>query len=63
MGFFDWLSSPHGIEVEHAVIVLLLAVAGYFSALAKRAATQNRELLNSHLEMHIMEEQQKNGPR
>lgn len=34
MTFFDWLTSPGGQELQHAIIVLLLAVAAYLTYLA-----------------------------
>lgn len=55
MTFWDWLASPDGIRVEHAVIVLVLAISGYLSYLTKRATEKNRQLLNSHLEQHVLE--------
>lgn len=53
MTIFDYLASPIGIDVQHAVIVLILAVAAYISYLAKRQSTANSKLLNAHLTEHI----------
>jgi hypothetical protein len=36
---FEWLATPDGSEFSHAVIVLLLAIAAYFSY---RAHTNTR---------------------
>ncbi len=53
MTFWDYLSSPSGDSLEHALILLVLAVAGYFSYLARRDVRENRKMLNSHLEEHV----------
>lgn len=31
MGLFEWLSTPGGIELTHAVVVVLIAVSGYIT--------------------------------
>lgn len=53
MTFYDWLVSPSGVELTHAIILLVTAVAAYVSFLAHRQSSQNAEMLNSHLEKHI----------
>lgn len=53
MGFWDWLVTPGGQAVAHAVEILLIAVAAVLSALAARIARDNRELLNGHLAQHM----------
>lgn len=55
MGAFDWLITPAGVQLTHAVIVLLVAVAAYIGALAKRQSSENAKLLNSHIEQHVMD--------
>lgn len=55
MGLFDWLITPGGIELEHAIIVLLVAVAGYFARSARQRSSENAKLLNHHLEQHVMD--------
>lgn len=54
MTFFDWLASPLGVEFQHALIGLILALAAYLSYLAHRQAKSNEELLNGHLEQHML---------
>jgi hypothetical protein len=51
---FEFLESPEGIELTHAVIILLLAIASYITWLTKRRTDENAKQLNSHLEQHIM---------
>ena len=53
MSFFDWLGTAQGVELTHAVIVLLVAVAGYLSYLAKQQSNANATLLNNHLDEHV----------
>jgi hypothetical protein len=53
MDFWTWLGTPGGIEMEHAIITLLVAIAGYLSYLAHQQSAENRKLLNSHLEEHL----------
>lgn len=52
--FFDWLASPIGIEAQHAVITLVLAVAAYLSFLSHRQSQRNEQLLNGHLQDHTL---------
>lgn len=54
MTFWDWLASPIGIEAQHAVITLLLALAAYLSFLAHRQSKTNQQLLDGHLEQHML---------
>jgi hypothetical protein len=51
---FAFLESPEGIELTHAVIILLLAIASYITWLTKRRTDENAKQLNSHLEQHIV---------
>lgn len=53
MTLFDWLMSPTGQELQHALIVLILAGSAYVTYLAKRQADSNAKLLNGHLEAHM----------
>jgi hypothetical protein len=57
-----YLASPIGIELQHAVIVFLLAAAGYLSYKSKRQSEKNAELLNSHLEQHVLDVVSKGEP-
>lgn len=41
MTIFDWLSGPDGVALTHAVIVLVLALAGYLSYRAEQTARVN----------------------
>lgn len=67
MSLVDYLTSPIGIELTHAIILLLVAVAAYISYRARVYAKQNAQLLNSHLEEHIRsaagEKQPSDAPR
>lgn len=62
MTIFDYLASPIGIDVQHALIVLVLALAAYLSYLAKRQSSTNTKLLNDHLEEHVMLASSKTDP-
>lgn len=53
MTVFDFLESPIGVQLVHAVIVLILAIAAWFSYMAKRQSDQNAKLLNGHLQAHV----------
>lgn len=55
MTFLDWLASPIGVEAQHAVIALVLAVAAYISYLARRQAKHNEQLLNGHIDQHVVD--------
>lgn len=52
MTIFDWLTTATGQEFTHAVIVLLIATAGYLTYLAKRAADKNAAAVRHHLAEH-----------
>lgn len=52
MNVFDWLLSPSGIEVSHALVVIALSVNGLLTWLTKRQSEQNAKLLDGHLESH-----------
>lgn len=53
--FWQWLSSPSGIDFQHALIVLLLAVAGWFQWRTHSQVQANSAKLNGHLEKHVMQ--------
>lgn len=53
MTFFDWLASPAGLDLVHALIVALLALSGWFTYKAKQRADDNSRLLNGHLVEHV----------
>lgn len=55
MNAFDFLLSPAGIELTHAVILLITATAAYVAYLARRQSKQNSELLNGHIAEHTNE--------
>lgn len=54
MGLFDWLITPGGQTATHAVVLLIVAVAGYIN---HRAIRQNSDKLNGHLHDHMTHEQ------
>lgn len=54
MTIFDWLASPIGVELEHAVIVLILAVSGWITFRTHKQSKENAQLLNGHLEQHMI---------
>lgn len=58
---WDFLATPGGVEFEHAVITLIVAVAAWFSYMAHRQSSSNAKALNSHLEQHVLEAVEKNG--
>lgn len=41
------------MQLVHAVIVLILAIAAWFSFQAKRTSDTNQKLLNGHLQEHV----------
>jgi len=51
---WDWLATPDGVRMEHALIILLLALAGYFARSAREQSGKNARMLNGHLEAHLM---------
>jgi hypothetical protein len=51
----DWLTTPEGIELTHAVIVVLMAIGGYLTWLTRRNVQTNAERLNDHLEQHVID--------
>ena len=55
MTLFDWLASPAGVDLVHAVVIVLIAAAGYLTYLTHRQAAKNEQLLDSHLEQHVMD--------
>lgn len=58
---WDFLATPGGVELEHALITLIVAVAAWFSYMAHRQSSNNAKALNSHLEQHVLEAVEKNG--
>ncbi len=54
MDFWTWLASPIGVEAQHAVIGLVLALSAYLSYLAHRQSKANQQLLDGHLEQHML---------
>jgi hypothetical protein len=50
----SWLASPTGIEFEHAVILLIVAIAGYLNWLTHQQTADNAKKLNGHLEEHMI---------
>lgn len=54
MTFFDWLASPGGVQLEHAVVILLLSAAAWFAKMARDQSRDNARLLNGHIEEHAM---------
>jgi hypothetical protein len=55
MTIWDFLISPTGQEVTHAIVVLVLAVAAYFTYLAHRYAKENTEKLDDHISQHLVD--------
>lgn len=54
MTLIEWLSSPLGQDLVHAIIGLLVAAAAYLSYLAHRRARVNTTLLEEHLDEHAL---------
>lgn len=52
MTVFDWLVSPGGQEFTHAAVILIVAIAGYFSYRAHATSTETKKQLNGHLADH-----------
>lgn len=50
-----FLQTPEGVELTHAVIALLVAIAAVLSAYAARISHTNRKLLDGHLQAHLDE--------
>lgn len=59
---YDFLTSPTGIELTHAVILVLVALAAYLSAKAKAQSASNEKLLNGHLQAHVAQLQAEQKP-
>lgn len=55
MSLWDWLATPTGQGVAHAVEIVLIALGAVLSAWAGAIARHNRELLNGHLRQHMIE--------
>ena len=52
MTLFDWLASPVGIDLTHAVIVLILAVASWVTYRTHRVTKANADRLDNHIAEH-----------
>lgn len=52
MTLFDWLSTPAGLELSHAVTLVLLAVAAWISWRTHQTATANTQKLDNHIAEH-----------
>lgn len=52
MTILDYLSTPIGIELTHAVILLLLAATTWITIQTKRQSQENAKALDGHLESH-----------
>lgn len=52
MTVYDFLESPLGVQLVHAVIVLLLAVTGWVSYKTKKQSESNAKALDGHIESH-----------
>jgi hypothetical protein len=55
MNIWEFLVSPTGQEVTHAVVVLILAIAAYFTYLAHQYAKANTEKLDDHISQHVVD--------
>jgi hypothetical protein len=49
MTLFDWLASPIGLEFTHALIFLIVAVAGWISYQNRQHIGQVSQKLDSHI--------------
>lgn len=52
---WDFLVSPTGQELTHAIVVLVLAIAAWFTYLAHRYARDNAEKLDDHISQHVVD--------
>lgn len=52
MTVFDFLESPIGVQLVHAIIVMLLAVTGWVSYKTKKQSESNAKALDGHLDSH-----------
>lgn len=48
----DYLESPAGSELSHAIIGLLIALAAYLTHLAHQRAKSADEKISKHVEQH-----------
>lgn len=55
MPIIEFLETPAGNELVHAVVLLLVAISGWISYRTHVRAIENQKLLNGHLEQHIIE--------
>lgn len=51
--FITWLSTPAGIELSHAVTVLLIALAGSITVRNHLKLREIEKNVNGHLRQHI----------
>lgn len=49
MTFWDWLGTPPGVALVHAMTVLLVAVAAYVGELGRRESRQTHRELHDHI--------------
>lgn len=49
MSFVEWLSTPGGIELTHAFVVLLLAVSAWISYRTREHAKRIESRLDGHI--------------
>jgi hypothetical protein len=63
MTIVDWLNSPEGAALVRALTLLLVAIAGYLSFLARQQSVDNSKKLDGHLEEHIVEATKKDPPK
>lgn len=61
MSPWDWLASPIGVDLVHAVIVLLLAAAGWLTYLTHRGIQNNGDQLVEHLRQHQVADLESKG--
>jgi cytoskeletal protein RodZ len=55
MTLFDYLASGVGIELTHAVIVVLLAIGGWITYQTRKQSEKNETLLHNHIDEHHAE--------
>lgn len=51
----EYLNTPLGVELQHAVILLVLALAAYFARNAHVAASDAKERLDLHMDQHLLD--------
>lgn len=60
--FLNWLSTPGGSELLHALTLLITAIAAYVGYRAHETASSNAKMLNHHLDQHILDAANRNTP-